>query len=188
MSNQFNIYMSGVGGQGIGLLAELLARAADYAGLEVRGCDTHGLAQRGGMVSSHLRLGPAHSPLIGQRQAHLVIALERTEALRAAQTMLADGGCLVWYDTCWQALDVRSGQNPAISAEEVLAAARDRSARAWAVSRPDLPDTRMQNMAVIAELLNRSLLPEIGRTEIEKAMQDLLPPSLVGANIGLLTV
>ena len=51
-----NIFMIGVGGQGIGLLSEVLLRAADYAALRVKAVDTHGLAQRGGVVVSHLRL------------------------------------------------------------------------------------------------------------------------------------
>ena len=44
-----NIYMAGVGGQGIGLLSDVLARACVQAGYSIRGCDTHGLAQRGGL-------------------------------------------------------------------------------------------------------------------------------------------
>ena len=68
----FNIYLCGVGGQGIGLLCEILLRAADHAGLVARAVDTHGLAQRGGTVISHIRLGEAvFSPLIGDGQAHL---------------------------------------------------------------------------------------------------------------------
>ena len=52
-----NIYLTGVGGQGIGLLTKILTRACTIAGYRVRGCDTHGLAQRGGTVVSHLRIG-----------------------------------------------------------------------------------------------------------------------------------
>lgn len=52
----YNVYMSGVGGQGIGLLSEVLLRAADYAGYRVKAVDTHGLAQRGGIVVSQVRM------------------------------------------------------------------------------------------------------------------------------------
>ena len=77
----FNIYLSGVGGQGIGLLSELILRAVDHAGQPVKAVDTHGLAQRGGIVVSHIRIGPAvFSPLIRPHQADLVVALERHEA------------------------------------------------------------------------------------------------------------
>ena len=52
-----NIYLIGVGGQGIGLLSEVLIRAADHAGFGVTGVDTHGLAQRGGIVVSQIKIG-----------------------------------------------------------------------------------------------------------------------------------
>lgn len=53
----FSIFLIGVGGQGIGLLSEIIARAVDYSGQKVLGVDTHGLAQRGGVVSSHIKIG-----------------------------------------------------------------------------------------------------------------------------------
>jgi indolepyruvate ferredoxin oxidoreductase beta subunit len=69
-----NIYLAGVGGQGIGLLSEILLRAADHAGLNVIGVDTHGLAQRGGIVISLIKFDEnVYSPLIGENQADLVV-------------------------------------------------------------------------------------------------------------------
>ena len=83
---RFDIYMSGVGGQGIGLLSEVVIRAADHAGLPVCGVDTHGLAQRGGMVESFVRIGgEVTTPLVRRGAASLVMALERTEAMRALE-------------------------------------------------------------------------------------------------------
>ena len=186
MSEAFNIYMCGVGGQGIGLLAELLARAAGHAGWRLRGCDTHGLAQRGGMVSSHLRLGTAWSPLIAAGQADLVLALERSEALRGARTMLRAGGSLVWYDTTWQALDVRTGANQPVVEADVLAAVAAVGGRAVRVFRPDLPDPRMQNVALVAELLRQGLLPRVGTAEVVAAMRDLMGDAVLQANLPLL--
>jgi len=186
MDTVFNIYMSGVGGQGIGLLAELLGRAADHAGLAIRGCDTHGLAQRGGMVTSHLRLGPARSPLVPEGGADLVVSLERTEALRAASGMLKAGGTLVWYDAAWQALDVRTGENPAVTEADVRSAAAAKGARAFRVSRGDLPDARMQNVAVVAEIVHRGLIPGLVRAHVEAALADLMSGPGLAANLALL--
>ena len=68
---EFNIYMAGVGGQGIGLLADVLTRACMAAGHRVLGADTHGLAQRGGIVISHLRLGDLPcTPRVPAGEAH----------------------------------------------------------------------------------------------------------------------
>ncbi len=113
--NKLDIYLIGVGGQGIGLLSETLVRAADRAGLAVKGVDTHGLAQRGGMVASHVRIGAgAHSPLVMAGQADMVVALERHEALRGVNLYLRDGGTLVYYDSVWQPLNVRLKKDKAL--------------------------------------------------------------------------
>jgi len=186
MNRPYNIYLCGVGGQGIGLLSELLSRAADHAGLEVHGCDTHGLAQRGGMVTSHLRLGQVRSPLVPDGQADLVVALERTEALRAARDMLRNSGTLVWYDAAWQALDVRLGRNGAVTEADVRSAAAAKGASAWRVYADDLPDSRMQNVAIVAEILRRRLIPGLERGHVEAALADLMAGAALEANRALL--
>ena len=95
----FNIYLAGVGGQGIGLLSEIILRAGDHAGLTVKGVDTHGLAQRGGIVKSQIRIGRhVHSPLIPEGEADIVLALERHEALLAMNLALKNNGTLVYYN------------------------------------------------------------------------------------------
>ena len=119
--DRFDIYLIGVGGQGIGLLSEIILRAADHAGHPVKGVDTHGLAQRGGIVRSQVRIGSrANSPLIRQGAADLVVALERHEALRGMNSALRDAGTLLYYNTVWQPLAVRLNQAPAVS-EEMIA-------------------------------------------------------------------
>jgi indolepyruvate ferredoxin oxidoreductase, beta subunit len=187
MDTCFNIYMAGVGGQGIGLLAEILARAADYAGLQVRGCDTHGLAQRGGMVTSHLRLGRSWSPLVPDGEADLVIALECHEAVRAADSMLKPGGTLIWYDTSLQPLAVRRGEEAAVEQADVLRVAEARGARAIRVTQEGLPDPRMQNVALVASILSQELIPGLGKAQVRKAMKDLMTGAVLEANLGLLT-
>lgn len=186
MGTCFNIYMAGVGGQGIGLLAEILARAADYAGLPVRGCDTHGLAQRGGMVTSHLRLGQSWSPLIPDGEADLVIALERYEAVRAADTMLKTAGTMIWYDTSLQPLDVRLGEVGALDSDAIAQVAEARQIRAIRVCQDDLPDARMQNIALVAGILVHDLIPGLGKAQVRKAMKDLMAGAILEANLALL--
>jgi indolepyruvate ferredoxin oxidoreductase beta subunit len=188
MKTCFNIYMTGVGGQGIGLLAEILARAADYSGLPVRGCDTHGLAQRGGMVASHLRLGRSWSPLVPDGEADLVIALERHEAVRAADTMLKSGGTIIWYDTSLQPLDVRMGLAAALGSDDMQKLAEARGIRAIRVCRDDLPEARMQNIALVSSILVHGLIPGLGTSQVRKAMKDLMTGAVLDANLALLPV
>ncbi len=77
-----NILIAGVGGQGILLISNILGKAAISQGLNVRGSETHGMAQRGGSVVSHVRIGEANSPLIPEGEADYFVALEPFEALR----------------------------------------------------------------------------------------------------------
>jgi indolepyruvate ferredoxin oxidoreductase beta subunit len=182
----FGVYLAGVGGQGIGLLGETLLRAADHAGLSTVGCDTHGLAQRGGVVVSHLRIGgDAHAPLIADGAADLVVALERHEALRAARSMVRDGGTLVWYDAVWQPLGVRLGDVPEVSRADVEAEAARRRAAVHRVFRDDLGDVRMQNVAVLAEIARHGLVPGVGRRHYEEALADLLDGASLERNTAL---
>lgn len=187
MDKVFNIYMTGVGGQGIGLLSELLARAADKAGLPVKGSDTHGLAQRGGIVASHLRVGArGGSPLVEAGRADLVVALERNEALRALRSMLAPGGSLVWYDASWQPLEVRLGRAGEVEAEEVLAEAKSRGVRAFKVFLADLADPRQQNMALVAAISREGLVPGIAPEHYRAALRDLLDGPALEKNLAVL--
>jgi len=87
-----NILITGVGGQGTVLTARLLGLAALNQGLDVRGSETIGMAQRGGSVASHVRMGKdIASPLIPPGQADLILAFEPGEALRAAGFLSKDG-------------------------------------------------------------------------------------------------
>jgi indolepyruvate ferredoxin oxidoreductase beta subunit len=182
----FNVFMIGVGGQGIGLLSEVLIRAADAAGLPVVGCDTHGLAQRGGTVVSHLRIGAgAHSPLVEECSADLVLALERHEALRAMRTMLKDTGTMVWYDASWQPLDVRLGRTAEVSGSDIETEAAGRAITQYRVTVPGLDDPRMQNIAVLAETARRILIPGLLPRHYERAMEDLMDGQMLEANRGL---
>lgn len=179
----FNVHLSGVGGQGIGLISEIILRAADHAGHPVKSVDTHGLAQRGGIVVSQIRIGDGvFSPLISDGQADLAICLERHEAMRAAGSALTANGCLVTYDTVWQPLSVRLNEAPEVSAADVKALCDARGIRLVSVRAPDLPDIRMQNVVVLAEIHRQGLIPGIDRDHYEAAMEDLMAGVMLQQN------
>jgi len=181
-----NIHIVGVGGQGIGLLSETLIRSYDYAGVTVRGADTHGLAQRGGIVSSSLRVGPkVFSPLIENGQADIVLALERTEALRSMINMLKDGGILVYYDAYWQPLPVRLGEADDVTPDRILEYAQTRGIQVYKILDENLPDVRMQNMALLSRALEQELLPGLKSKHVKSALADLLPEKVLKANLNL---
>ena len=78
-----NILVVGIGGQGVMTAAEMLARTALNQGYDVKKTEVAGMAQRGGVVSSHVRFGPKiYSPQIDPGEADLLIGFEAAEALR----------------------------------------------------------------------------------------------------------
>ena len=80
--NTVNVIVSGLGGQGILFMTKVLAQTALKNGDNVLGAETHGMAQRGGSVVSHLKIGDARSSLINAGAAHYLLALEENEAYR----------------------------------------------------------------------------------------------------------
>jgi indolepyruvate ferredoxin oxidoreductase beta subunit len=180
----FNIYLCGVGGQGIGVLAAALARAAERAGLTVLACDTHGLAQRGGVVSSHIRLGDdALTPLVPEGGADLVLGLERLEALRGAVQFLKKGGRVIYYDTAYQPVAVRMGAAKYPGVSEVEAGVKALGGEVSPVAVKDLPDPRMQNVALLGRLAGLGAVPGLPAGEIEAALRELVSPALLEANL-----
>ena len=80
---EFNIVLAGVGGQGILLAAEILGVAAVKEGLNVRVSEIHGMAQRGGAVTSHVRIGKGVlSPTVLEGNADVLLGFEPLEVLR----------------------------------------------------------------------------------------------------------
>lgn len=95
MKETHNIIMVGVGGQGIILASELMSEAALLSGYDVRKSEVHGMAQRGGSVSSHVRFGKrVLSPLIELGCADIMLAFEKVEGLRACE-FLKKGATIV---------------------------------------------------------------------------------------------
>jgi indolepyruvate ferredoxin oxidoreductase, beta subunit len=98
MDETKNVIMVGVGGQGIILASELLSEAALLAGYDIRKSEVHGMAQRGGSVSSHVRFGKrVLSPLIEMGRADIMLAFEKVEGLRECR-YLKRGGTIIMND------------------------------------------------------------------------------------------
>ena len=86
-----NILMAGVGGQGVILASEIVAEVMMHAGFDVKKSEIHGMAQRGGMVNSHIRFGPkVYSPVIKKGEVDILISFEQLETLRFLDYLAAD--------------------------------------------------------------------------------------------------
>ena len=110
-----NVMLAGVGGQGTVLAAKVLAQAAQDKGWQVRTAETIGMAQRGGNVVSHVRMGDrgedVFAPLLAERSADLVIAFEPAEAARVLP-FLAPEGVLVTATTALQPVTAALAAKP----------------------------------------------------------------------------
>jgi indolepyruvate ferredoxin oxidoreductase beta subunit len=93
-SKNQQIIISGVGGQGVLFVTRLLAEAAIQRGLAVFTSETHGMAQRGGTVLSHLKVGDYVSPLIRPAQADGLLVL-KAENLIQHTAFLKEGGWVI---------------------------------------------------------------------------------------------
>ncbi len=91
-----DILICGVGGQGTVLASKLIAAAAMNCGNTVHSAETIGMAQRGGSVTSHVRIGDtAFSPLIPKGTADILLAFEPAEAVRNLSYLKKDGVVIV---------------------------------------------------------------------------------------------
>lgn len=89
---EFSVYMSGVGGQGLVLLSNVIGAACARAGMRALTGEQHGLSQRSGSINVHMRIGEAiRSPLIPIGGADALLALEALEALRYVEYLKPGG-------------------------------------------------------------------------------------------------
>ena len=152
-----NVLLTGVGGQGTVLAAKVLAQAAQAKGWQVRTAETIGMAQRGGSVVSHVRMGDngeeAIAPLVAKGTADMIIAFEPAEAARVLP-YLAPDGVMVSATTFIQPITAALSTEPYL-AEATIASLRGRlNGSAAAPARFVLVDDE----AVLSQVGNRKAL------------------------------
>ncbi len=107
----FNILIVGVGGQGVLLASEIISEVAMNAGLDVKKSEVHGMSQRGGVVSSHVKVAPkVYSPTIEHGQADFLISFEQAEGLRALDWISKKGVAIISRTTLVPAIVTSSKQ------------------------------------------------------------------------------
>lgn len=91
-----NLLVVGIGGQGVMTASEILAQAARAQGYDVKKTEVAGMAQRGGVVTSHVRFGArVYAPGFGEGQAHVMVGFEPAEAMRWTHFLRAEGIAVV---------------------------------------------------------------------------------------------
>lgn len=147
-----DILICGVGGQGTVLASKLLASAAMEAGNTVHSAETIGMAQRGGSVTSHVRIGEqAHSPLIPLGGADMLMAFEPSEAVRNLPYLKKDG--VVVVNSIPVKPTTESLQDTGYDGTEMIAYLRKKCSKCVVVNAEELckplGSTRFFNVAIL---------------------------------------
>ena len=175
------ILLVGVGGQGTILAGQLLAMVAADAGLDVKVSEIHGMSQRGGSVSTVVRVGEkVESMVCDPGCADIVVAFEAVEALRAQQ-FLRDGGTLFVNDEQIVPVSVNVGNftMPA-DTEERLAAIGAVRIDAGEIARA-AGSPKSTNVVLVGAL--STALP-FSVEEWQDAIRRRVPPKTIDANLG----
>ncbi len=160
---EINFLLVGVGGQGTILASNVLADVGLEAGYDVKKAEVHGMAQRGGSVTSHVRWGKAvRSPIIGMGEADVLLAFEKLEAVRYAEH-LRQGGLALVSDHAIPPVSVSSGDDVYPSDEKVrsvLQAVTDEVYFVPAVATAQaLGNARAHNIVLLGALSQRLEVP-----------------------------
>ncbi len=178
----FNVSLVGVGGQGTILTSDLLALAALAAGFDVKKSEIHGMSQRGGTVVSQVRFGTrVRSPIIPAGENHVLLAFERTEALRFAHT-LAPGAIFLVNDADRIPVSVSTGAHPPVDdlAGRLAAVPGLRLVPADAIAAA-LGNVRAANVVLVGAL--SSLLPAIPAEAWDSALRRRVPARFLDLNL-----
>ena len=179
-----NIILCGVGGQGTILASRLIASAAMAADIPIKTAETIGMAQRGGSVMSHLRLGEgACAPLVAQGEADLIIGFEPGETVRM-MPYLEKGGAVVVSKRPVMPVSAMIGQS-SYDAEAMLQYLRDNVEHLTIVdadkAAAELGSARTLNVVLLGAALRSG---ELGLTEedLEGAVRERVPAKFLELN------
>ena len=179
-----NIILCGVGGQGTILASRLIASAAMAADIPIKTAETIGMAQRGGSVMSHLRLGEgACAPLVAQGEADLIIGFEPGETVRM-MPYLKKGGAVVVSKRPVMPVSAMIGQS-SYDAEAMLQYLRDNVEHLTIVNADkaaaELGSARTRNVVLLGAALRSG---ELGLTEedLEGAVRERVPAKFLELN------
>lgn len=177
-----SILFVGVGGQGIILASKILTEGLVKFGYDVKMSEVHGMAQRGGSVTTQVRFGEkVCSPLIGTGEADVIVAFEKVEAARWI-SYLKEGGSMVINDYEIYSLPVLIGKEP--YPEDVLEKIKEK-----------VKNTKVFNAAEVAENLGNiktqnivllgALIKALGLHEMDwdQVVRDNLPEKMHEINI-----
>ncbi|MBD3405603.1 MAG: indolepyruvate ferredoxin oxidoreductase subunit beta [Candidatus Lokiarchaeota archaeon] len=169
--NTINIVISGVGGQGVLTLAEILAKTALASSHNVRVGEIHGMAQRGGHVVCTVRIGPnAHGPIVDPGTADLLVGFEPVETLREISSIKQDGYVLLSTHVQYP-VSVSMGKSEYPSQKEILSELNKFTPNIFEIDAMKFAkkagSSRSLNMVMLGAIIGTGLTPLTKQAAIE---------------------
>ncbi|MDD4751093.1 MAG: indolepyruvate oxidoreductase subunit beta [Synergistaceae bacterium] len=177
-----SILLVGVGGQGTILASKILSEGLVRKGYDVKMSEIHGMSQRGGSVTTHVRFGTkVASPVVPEGEADVLVAFEKVEAVRWLK-YLKKGGRLVVNDFEIYSLPVLTGaaKYPDEVVEKLEKEVPDLKIFNAGEIAEGLGNIKAQNVVLLGALVKAMGLEDIGW---ESVLQELVPPKLLELNI-----
>jgi indolepyruvate ferredoxin oxidoreductase beta subunit len=186
MVKELNILITGVGGQGVILMSELLGKAAVADGLRVRGSEVLGMAVRGGSVTSSIRIGDeVYGPLIPTSKCNILVGMEPSEVLRNI-AYLSESSLVLVNMAVTVPFTVFLGESSYPSMEEILEKLGEASER---IIQLDAAKTAQEagsrlatNIVMLGALFGTEQLP-IKIATIKETIQARFPAKVAPVNI-----
>ncbi len=179
--NTKNIILVGVGGQGIILVSKILTTGLMKAGYDVKMSEVHGMAQRGGSVSTQVRYGDkVYSPIIGQGEADILVSFEKMEAARWSE-YLKPSGKMVVNNYEIPSITIASGK--AAYPEGVIESLQktfDTTSLDATAAAIEVGNIRTQNIVLLGALVKAFKLDEVNWEEV---LTEVLPPKVLDVNV-----
>jgi indolepyruvate ferredoxin oxidoreductase beta subunit len=181
MKETKNILLVGVGGQGIILVSKILSAALIKAGYDIKMSEVHGMAQRGGAVTTQIRFGEkVYSPIIGKGSADFVVAFEKMEAMRWLDYLKPEGK-LILNDFEIGSAPILAGkaEYPENITEELKERTNLISLKASELA-TEIGNIRTMNIIMLAQLTKELGLEEI---EWEEILKENIKPKFHDINL-----
>jgi indolepyruvate ferredoxin oxidoreductase beta subunit len=184
----YNLIITGVGGQGNVLSSRMLGNMLTSNGYYITIGETFGASQRGGSVMSHVRISQrsAWSPQIPGGKAHLVIALEPSEAFRVLSAYGNPKTLLIWNTRPIYPVSVISGETQYPGQTEIRQRLAVLTERNWSLNATekamDLGNAIFANIIMLGALSELGLLP-FSREDFTEVLTSTLPSDKVSINL-----
>jgi indolepyruvate ferredoxin oxidoreductase beta subunit len=172
-----NILVAGVGGQGVILASDIMSEVFMEAGYDVKKSEVHGMAMRGGIVTSHFRFGKkVYSPLIKEGEVDILFAFEQLEGLRWINHLRADGKIVMNDHTINPpAVNLGEMEYPKAIPEKIKSKFKDFYLVKGTEMALQLGDARAANVVLLGAI---SKFFEVGEDLWLKTILNYLPPKV----------